>query len=376
MASDPSIFQQLDSQLEQLFARWNIYTTFIFLILIAYLLYPIVFAPEPDVHPMLLVRQSAPSHVRNPGESATFRCLETPNGFPLRAGLNVKDPGAPKWTSGRDGDLRDVWKQAVTGPFDSDGNASGPPGKILSVLGKEEVIDFSFEKMSGEIIAVGQHMRNHGGTRIAIYLPNSVELLVALFACAFYGLTPILIPDQDSLETLTGILRETKVDVVVASAGAVPLKELQHHYTELKQVIWVVERTSRHMEWNEVPEDTGGKADIAVWHDIIDENAFASSDLPAEIPGGGISEVLFVAEDAVSAVDSYEIIQFSQKASSRKSQNAIKMLTIPKEHRRSSRCPNRCAPSCPSSIIQRLAHPPRLPHRYVPSHHNTRRALL
>ncbi len=93
----------------------------------------------------------------------------------------MKNPGAPKWTSGRDGDLRDVWKRAVSGPVDNDGKPTGGPGKILTALGKQEIIEFSFEKLSGEIIAVGQHVRNHGGSRIAVYLPNSVELLVTLF---------------------------------------------------------------------------------------------------------------------------------------------------------------------------------------------------
>jgi hypothetical protein len=176
-----SIFQQCDSQLEQILAGWNIYTTLIFLILVTYLIYPLFFYAEPDIHPLLLARQSAASHVRQPGESATFRSLDVPHGYPLRTGLNVKNPGAPKWTSGRDGDLRDVWKRAVSGPVDNDGKPTGGPGKILTALGKQEIIEFSFEKLSGEIIAVGQHVRNHGGSRIAVYLPNSVELLVTLF---------------------------------------------------------------------------------------------------------------------------------------------------------------------------------------------------
>ena len=176
-----SILQQVDSQLEQALASWNIYTTLISLLLVTYLIYPLFFYAEPDIHPLLLARQSAASHVRQQGESAIFRSLDVPHGYPLRSGLNVKDPGAPKWTSGRDGDLRDVWKRAVSGPVDNDGKPIGGAGEVLIVLGKEEPIEYSFEKLSGEIIAVGQHMRNHGGSRIAVYLPNSVELLVTLF---------------------------------------------------------------------------------------------------------------------------------------------------------------------------------------------------
>lgn len=181
MATDGSLFQQLDSQLEQVLKGWDIYTTLILLVLVTYLIYPVFFTPDPDVHPMLLARQATASPVRQPGESATFRALETPYGYPLKTGLNVKDPGAPKWTSGRDGDLRDVWKRAITGPVDNEGKPVDKPGRILTVLGKEEIIDHSFGKLTTELNAVGRHIQSHGGSRVAIYLPNSVELLLSLF---------------------------------------------------------------------------------------------------------------------------------------------------------------------------------------------------
>ena len=130
---------------------------------------------------MLLARQATASQVRQPGESAVFRSIETPQSYPLKSGLNVKDPGAPRWQSGKDGDLRDVWKRALSGPVDHDGKPTGGPGKVSSVLGKEQVVEHSFEKLTAEIIAVGQHIKNHGGSRMALYLPNSVELLVAFF---------------------------------------------------------------------------------------------------------------------------------------------------------------------------------------------------
>lgn len=104
---------------------------------------------------------------------------------------------------------------------------------------------------------------------------------------------------------------ETKADVLLASAGSLPLKDLLQKYPNLKQVIWVVERTSRHMDWNEVGEGEGGKADIAVWHDIIDEKK-APSELPSDIPGGIVTNVVMVTEDAWSAMDSYELTEFTQ----------------------------------------------------------------
>ena len=183
MAADStSILQQLDSQIENVLAGWSIYTTIIALVLALYLVSPLFLYTEPDFHPLLLVRQSAASYVRQPKESAIFRSLETPHSYPLKSGLNVKDAGQPKWTSGRDGDLRDVWKRALSGPVDADGKPTGgEAAKVISTYGKEEVIEYSFAKLSGEINAVGQHMKAHGGSRVAIHMPNSVELLVTLF---------------------------------------------------------------------------------------------------------------------------------------------------------------------------------------------------
>lgn len=181
MADGGTFIQQLDSQLEQLFSGWSIYTTIISLSFVAYLLYPVLFSPEPDTHPLLLARQATASPIRQPGESAIFRSLETPHGYPLRSGLNVKDPGAPKWTSGRDGDIRDIWKQAVGGPADADGKSSGSPGRVLTILGKEEIIAFDFIRLTREINSVGKFVNNSAGSRVAIYLPNSVEFIVTFF---------------------------------------------------------------------------------------------------------------------------------------------------------------------------------------------------
>lgn len=183
MAADPtSILQQLDSQIEKILADWNIYTTLIALLLALYLISPLFLYTEPDVHPLLLARQSSASYVRQPKESAIFRSVEVAHGYPLKSGLNVKDAGQPKWTSGRDGDLRDVWKRALSGPVDADGKPTGgEAGKVITTYGKEEIIEYDFAKLSGEINAVGQHMKANGGRRVAVHMHNSVELLVTLF---------------------------------------------------------------------------------------------------------------------------------------------------------------------------------------------------
>lgn len=180
MAGD-SLLQQLDAQLEQLFAGWNIYTTLLLISIVSYLVYPIFFTKDPDTHPFLLARQSSPSYVRQPGESAIYRSQETPHGYPLKSGLNVKDPGSPKWSAGRDGDLRDVWKKAVQGPTDDKGESTGEPGKITTVLGKEKVEKHDLADISKEIRAVGDYLNRHGASRVAVYVPNSLEFLVTLF---------------------------------------------------------------------------------------------------------------------------------------------------------------------------------------------------
>lgn len=65
------------------------------------------------------------------------------------------------------------------------------------------------------------------------------------------------------------------------------------------------------MDWNEVGEGEGGKAEIAVWHNIIDEKQ-PSSELPDDIPEGTATNVVMVTEDAWSAMDSYELTEFTQ----------------------------------------------------------------
>lgn len=100
-----------------------------------------------------------------------------------------------------------------------------------------------------------------------------------LLACNFFNLTPILIPRQPELDSLATLLKETNADILLVGAGAIPLAELVNLYSGLKQVVWVVARTSRHMDWHEVPEGEGGKASVGVWHEIIEESA-ADAELP------------------------------------------------------------------------------------------------
>ena len=166
-----NIVEQIDEQLAALLSSWDVYTTIIALILAVFVIYPLFLGQEPDTHPMLLARQARPAPVRNPRESAVYRSLESPHGFPLRSGLNVKDPGAPRYSAGRDGDLRDIWRMFVNG-------GEHGKGKIMTVFGKEEVVEHDTAVVSKEMNVVGRRLH---GKKVALYLPNSIEYLTALF---------------------------------------------------------------------------------------------------------------------------------------------------------------------------------------------------
>ena len=173
--------EQLDAQVAEFLADWSILTTLIALVVVGVLVYPIVFSEEPDTHPLLLARQSAISPVRNKGESAVYRSPEVPHGYPLKTGLNVKDAGAPRWASGKDGDLRDIWREVQRGGKKGQDGKDIPAGVIMTVLGKEEVVEHDVSELSKEIQIIGKHLKASGQKNVAIYLPNSTEYLMAIF---------------------------------------------------------------------------------------------------------------------------------------------------------------------------------------------------
>lgn len=181
------MLEQLDAKIEEILSAWNISSTVLTIALLLIFAYPLFTWLEPDTHPLLLARQASASPVRQPGESAVYRSLESPHGYPLKTGLNVKEPGAPKWSSGKDGDLRDIWRQVVRGVHSGEGLSKGHRGKILTVFGKEEVVDHDLEELSRQINIIGNNIRQHHATRVAIYLPNSIELLLTIFGsyCCF-----------------------------------------------------------------------------------------------------------------------------------------------------------------------------------------------
>lgn len=173
--------EQADQQLSVVLSDWSLVTTAIALAIVTLLAYPIFFPDEPDTHPLLLARQSQASPVRQKNESAAYRSPETPHGYGLKTGLNVKPPGAPRWASGKDGDLRDVWREVCKGGQKNEDGTEVSKGLIMTVLGSEEVEEHEIEDVSTYIAVVGQHLKDKGVKRVAIYLPNSLEYIVTIF---------------------------------------------------------------------------------------------------------------------------------------------------------------------------------------------------
>jgi hypothetical protein len=238
---------------------------------------------------------------------STYRMLT--HADPLRTGLAVKPPGAPMYSAGKDGDLRDIWRRA-TGeiPLERGATSSGT-ANIMTVYGKEGVSEHKIEGISKEIAIIGKHFQDQGAKRVAIYLPNSIEFLAALFAGAFYGFTPILIPYNQPHPTLVDLLVQTGADALIAEAGSVPLADVIRGASGLRQIIWTVEKTSRHMDWSEVPEGIGGKIDVSVWHELVQDQQNGAAALPSntdKAPG-----VVFFWQEAVGK--SAEIVEFTQQ---------------------------------------------------------------
>lgn len=173
--------EHADAGVAAILADWSIVTTFLALAIVTFIAYPIITAQEPDTHPLLLARQSNAAPVRSRNESAWYRSPEIPNGYPLRSGLSVKDTTATKWAAPKDGDVRDVWREVQrAGSMEVNGKPI-PKGLIMTVLGREEIIEHDVQDLTNQIAIIGKHLQQAGVKKVAIYLPNSIEYLLTVF---------------------------------------------------------------------------------------------------------------------------------------------------------------------------------------------------
>lgn len=301
-----AFIQRVDFRLEQFLRSWNIWTSLLFILVFVVLLYPLIVYRDPDTHPLLLSRQANASPVRQSGESAIYRSLEIPYGYPLRTGLNVKDPGTSKWTSGRDGDLRDVWRAAVTGQVDDSNQPTGKRGKLYSVFGTEQVQEHDLDNLSKQMNIIGQHVKRSGASYVTIYLPNSVETLLSLFASAFYGFTPLLLPFDQPLKVITTLSSVVGSELLIAAAGSVDINDIRQHCPNLKHVVWVVEEASRDMDWTDPSKGE------SAWHELVADNASqATSDLPTSTPNDPIPDLVTIWQNERKTAG--ELVKFTQR---------------------------------------------------------------
>jgi hypothetical protein len=91
----------------------------------------------------------------------------------------------------------------------------------------------------------------------------------------------VLVPHNLTTDLLIAHLLEAKPDFLSAEAGAVDVEAVIAACPSLCHIILVAKEGNRHMDWNVIPEGTGGKVEVVVWHELVDERkTLTSSDVP------------------------------------------------------------------------------------------------
>ncbi|KAL5606610.1 hypothetical protein BROUX41_003008 [Berkeleyomyces rouxiae] len=278
----PRVVGLLKVWIQSALDEWSLSSTLLLMTLLSLWLISTLWTYDSELHPMQLARQSTRSEVRQPGESSLYRAAAL--GFNgLVKGLDIVEEGAPKFSKGRDGDLRDVWQRFAKGAAD------GKKSSISTVLGMQKTNVHDTDALSRQISLVGNHIARNGGTRVAVYLPNSVELLLTVFACAFTpGLSVTLLPYNASPVELIAMLRQASIDTVVTAPGVFPFESISESYSDLKQLIWVVDEGTSSMNWNNLPEGSSSGITAVTWNDVVSKPAADAPQLTVEpntIPG-------------------------------------------------------------------------------------------
>lgn len=99
---------------------------------------------------------------------------------------------------------------------------------------------------------------------------------------------------------------------MIASAGSLPLVDLAKSVSSLRQVIWVTEPSSKHMDWEGAPEhETGGKISVSVWDNLVQEATAATSELPSNDQGAAPGNLIFLWQQSPGGPA--KIVEFTQK---------------------------------------------------------------
>lgn len=270
------LLTEVDRLVTSTLSEWDRLSTALFILSISSVVYFTIYTREPDIHPLFLQRQTQASPIRQEGESAIFRSHSAPHGTALCSGLNIRNPGESKWTYGKDGDLRDIWKKAKNGAQDRLGNELGKIGRLFTLQGTSEVIEHDFDEITNQIISIGQYLKKNQCKRVAIYLPNSIEFLASLFACVFHESTAILLKYDQPPTSLFSQLERAKVDTIITASGSFPFDSILENYSELRQLVFVVDEGSKHIDWKEVPVGLNSNLNITTWHEIVNSQELST----------------------------------------------------------------------------------------------------
>ena len=82
----------------------------------------------------------------------------------------------------------------------------------------------------------------------------------------------MLLPYNQPHAYIVTLLQVSRATCLVASAGSLPLDLVCSGASGVKQITWVVEESSKQMDWAGVPDSIQGKATVSVWHDLVREN--------------------------------------------------------------------------------------------------------
>lgn len=87
-------------------------------------------------------------------------------------------------------------------------------------------------------------------------------------------------PYDQPAAAVTDMLERSGADTMVAAVGTLPFDAVTKEYAGLKNLIWVVDPGSKHLDWDELPKGTSGLC-VNTWHEIMDaEKQSATSEFP------------------------------------------------------------------------------------------------
>lgn len=127
-------------------------------------------------------------------------------------------------------------------------------------------------------------------------------------------MTPILLPYNLPHEKVYELIKATKANGLICAAGNIPLEDVAQECTDLRLLTWVVEKTSRHMDWNGTPDFAKDRLTVSVWHDIVEENkAKATAELPTNETGEKPEDVITIWQHSTDFNKPPEIVKFTQR---------------------------------------------------------------